>query len=112
MAVISDSEEMRSRMIEEKDILSIGYLKKTSFSGSYKGMRYRLEKEQGETETDLLARCWEEPYSLSATEENQITAERFPFSQEGIAEAVAWLNQMYIKNEERYLEAKKNWKRP
>ena len=40
-------------MIERKDILSLPYLKKTTFSGSYQGMRFLIKMEKKE-ETTLI----------------------------------------------------------
>ena len=54
-------------MIERKDILSIPYLKKTTFTGSYDGLRFRFavvkkESEVQEEEQQVLQiTAWEGP---------------------------------------------------
>ena len=69
-------------MIERKDVLSIPYLKKTTFTGSYEGLRFRLavlkkeilpeDKEGQKTEFQVLeVTAWEGPYGFDATPEEQ-----------------------------------------
>ncbi len=41
-------------MIRREDILSLEYLKKTEFTGSHRGLRYRLESKEYEGEKKLL----------------------------------------------------------
>lgn len=73
-------------------MVSIPYLKKTTFTGSYQGMNYMLRKQSGE-EGDLIeAIHWPGPFIFTVTPEEKKVRQSFPFSQEGIKEAVAWLN--------------------
>lgn len=96
-------------MIERKDVLSIPYLKKTTFSGSYQGMRYLLRLEKGEEKDTLTATCWPEPYSLDATSEKEKIRAGFGFDEEGIQQAVDWLNETWQQRKELFSEAKENW---
>ena len=82
-------------MIEKDKILSLEFYNyKGIFSGSLKGMRYRIEKIKKEDETDkFLVSVWDEPYSFDATPEEKIV-----FSEEGRGEVVKWLNQYYLEN--------------
>ncbi len=107
-------------MIQRNDILSIPYLKKAAFSGSFQGMRYRLKKKEAETEpaedgrepareTFLGVTAWEGPYSYEATPKDGMEERDFPFSEEGIIEAVDWLNQMWQAQPERWKKAAGNW---
>ena len=82
-------------MIERNDVLSIPYLKKTTFAGSYRGMRFLLKMEKGEEKNALTATCWAEPYSFDATKAED--------------KAVDWLNEMWQQKKEMFLEAKNNW---
>ena len=82
-------------MIQRKDILSIPYMKKAAFTGSYQGMRYRLKKENTEEGDKLQAVIWEGPYAYQATPEEQKEYREFPFSEEGIQQAVEWLNDSW-----------------
>ena len=96
-------------MIERKDILSLNFLKKLPFTGSYKGMRYRISKMPGGKSDELLVVIWAEPYSYDATPQEQKEEKCFPFSEEGIAQAVDWLNGRWEEEEERWKEAKSKW---
>ncbi len=96
-------------MIERNDILSIPYLKKTTFSGSYQGMRFLMKMDKGEEKNTLVATCWEEPYSYDAVRDEDKISEVFEFSEEGIRQAVDWLNENWKQREEIFREAKDNW---
>jgi len=90
-------------LIQRDDILSMEFLKKTEFTGCHQGMRYRLRKAVREGEgTFLEAVIYHEPYSFEATAEDMKTCREFSFTQEGFDEAVAWLNQEYIGQKERW----------
>lgn len=93
-------------MIQRSDILSIPFLKKSPFTGSFQGIRYRLEKlekegAEGEKKICLQAAVWEEPYSFAATPEEQKEYREFAFSEEGICEIVDWLNERWQEKEGR-----------
>lgn len=80
-------------VIERTDILSIEFLKKTKFTGSHQGMRYRLEgvsRDGGEKK--LRCTVWPEPYSFYVTPEEEKETAEFEFGEDGITEAVAWMN--------------------
>lgn len=107
-------------MIQRNDILSIPYLKKAVFSGSFEGMRYRLKKKEAETEpteeggepgreTLLSVTVWEGPYSYDSTSKDGMEEREFSFSEEGIIEAVDWLNKMWQAQPERWKKAADNW---
>lgn len=96
-------------MIERKDVLSIPYLKKTTFSGSYQGMRFLLKMDKGEEKNTLTATCWEEPYSYDAVGDEEKTSEVFEFSEEGISQAIDWLNEIWRQREAAFREAKDHW---
>lgn len=93
-------------MIERRDVMPINFLKKERFTGSYKGMRYRMEKAEREAkeeeaadgggkETVLRVTWWPEPYAFSATPDEQKTWKEFPFTEDGIVSGVEWLNEQY-----------------
>ncbi len=92
-------------MWNEQPILSLGFLKKQVFTGSYRGMRYLLKKEEEEGETKLVAVTWPQPYSYATSPvESQISA-NFPFSEEGRREAIAWLEKQYEAKKEIWTRA-------
>ena len=84
-------------MLERKDVMPVAFLKKEKFTGSLRGMRYRMEMiNEGEEETPRLRTAvWPEPYSFDATSEEEKRCETFDFSEEGICEGVKWLNEQY-----------------
>jgi hypothetical protein len=80
-------------MIERKDILSLEFLKKYVYTGSYQGIRYRLSMVgEGEKRT-LQAIVWPEPYNFFHTEEKLKVISSFPFTEDGIIRAIDWMNQ-------------------
>lgn len=97
-------------MIQRNDILSIPFLKKSPFTGSYQGMRYRLERLAGEDETEgLLVHIWEGPYSFDATSKDQCSSREFSFDESGICQSIQWLNACWSQEEERWRRALSNW---
>ena len=86
-------------MIRREDILSLEYLKKTEFTGSHRGLRYRLESKEEEGEKKLLVTVWLEPFNLVTTQDEQKQQEVFAFSEDGILDAVAWMNDRLFEME-------------
>ena len=82
-------------MIERKDVMPVNFLKKENFTGSFQGMRYRMEKAQREEETMLLVTAWPEPYGYDATPEEEKIRQEFSFTEEGICSGVEWLNGQF-----------------
>lgn len=93
-------------MITTDDILNMNFYKKETFTGSYKGMRYRLKKETeelpGETEDAppvkrdyFLCHVWPGPYNFATTPEEEKLSATFPFSAEGKQSAVDWMNEQW-----------------
>lgn len=76
-------------MLKREDVLSLSYLKKTSFTGSCQGVRFLLRRdEQG----FLQVFAWPEPYAFDQTPEEQKISCQVEFSEEGIVQAVDWIN--------------------
>lgn len=101
-------------MIQRADILSMEYLKKTEYTGGYRGMRYRLEKssikaDNGDDVTVLLVTIWPEPFNYFSTPEENKTRETFSFDEDGIVDAIAWMNDRYFEERKCFEEAPKNW---
>ncbi len=104
-------------MIDLHGQISMAFLKKSRFTGSYRGMRYLLQKaervarkrsdgkseaakrpEDGKSEakeTVLEAVIWPEPYNYETTGEDKKHGKDFPFQDEGLREAVEWLNREF-----------------
>lgn len=79
-------------MIKPEDILSLEYLKKTEYTGSHQGMRYRLEGMQAEEGKKLLVTVWPEPFNFVTTPDEQKQHEVFTFDEDGVTDAIAWMN--------------------
>ena len=91
-------------MISKEDILSLNYYTYgQAFTGSEKGMRYRvvIQKEEKDEEGNvtkekgLVAAVWPEPFSYDQTPESQIETKVFAFTEEGREALVNWLNEKY-----------------
>ena len=99
-------------MIERKDILSIPYLKKTTFTGSYDGLRFRFavvkkESEVQEKEQQVLQiTAWEGPYGFDATSEEKKQQIETEFSEEGIQNGIDWLNALWEADPKKWKRAK------
>lgn len=89
-------------MIDLHGQAGLPYVNRSVYTGSYQGMRYRLRKSVKDENTFLEAVIYPEPYSFEVTAEEEKTYEEFSFTQEGFDEAVAWLNQEYGRQKERW----------
>lgn len=98
-------------MITTDDVLNMNFYKKETFTGSYKGMRYRLKKETEElpSETEdaapvkrdyFLCHVWPGPYNFATTPDEEKLSATFPFSQEGKQAAVDWMNEQWSARKE------------
>ncbi len=96
-------------MIKRDDILSMEYLKKTEFTGCHKGMRYRLEKVEEETGKKLKVTVWPEPFNFFTTPPEEKQSVCFSFSEEGVEEAVAWMNERLTEDAEKWDHAAGRW---
>lgn len=87
-------------MIERSNVMPISFLKMEKFTGSFRGMRYRMEmtKKPGDEaegtaeETVLTVTRWPEPYAFDMTPEEEKISKEFSFDEAGIEAAVDWLN--------------------
>lgn len=97
-------------MIVREDILSMEYLKKASFTGCHQGMRYRLEQaETAEGEKKLKATVWPEPFNYFTTAEELKERSFFDFCEDGVTDAVAWMNDRLFEEKEKWDRASERW---
>jgi len=82
-------------MLTRDDFLSLNFVKKEDFTGSHKGMRFMLHQETVEEEKKLKVYVWSEPFGFDATPEEQKLSKLFAFSEEGLSEAIDWMNERY-----------------
>lgn len=85
-------------MIDREDILSMEFLKKTEFTGSTQGMRYRLEGMLVEEKKMLKATIWPEPFNYISTPDQDKKSELFDFDEDGILDAIRWMNNNYYSD--------------
>lgn len=83
-------------MIDRSQILSFSHYKKgKAYTGSQKGMRYRIQKKETEGEAKFYVWVWPEPFCFEKTDKEQLTETQFPFSEEGYEQVMAFLNSQY-----------------
>lgn len=92
-------------MLELKDFMPVNYLKKEKFTGSYQGMRFRMEQAEEDGQPRLAVTVWPEPYSHDATPETERERVLFDFDGDGIGKGVEWLNRKYEEERERWRKA-------
>ena len=97
-------------MIQREDILSMEYLKKTEYTASHQGMRYRLEgavDEEGSKK--LKVTIWPEPFNFFTTPEEEKRSEFFSFDEDGVVDAIGWMNNKLFEEKDRWDHAGANW---
>ena len=84
-------------MIKRIQLFPLNFYKKSNFTGSDGKMNFRLGKEEVENgeekEVILKGYVWEGPFCFDVTSKEKMEGKEFPFSEEGICQALAWLNQ-------------------
>lgn len=96
-------------MIVREDILSMEYLKKTEYTGCHQGMRYRLEGITIEGVKRLKVTVWPEPFNFFTTPEAQKQSELFDFEEDGVVDAIGWMNNCLFEEKDKWEQAAKNW---
>lgn len=96
-------------MIQRSDILSIGFLQKSEYTGSHQGMRYRLEKSKVDEEVRLLVTIWPEPFNFLNTPEANKMTQTFSFDEGGVEEAVAWMNRKLEEHRTLWEQSADKW---
>ena len=84
--------------------LSTKFLKKETFSGSHNGMRYTIKK----TDEGMIVYVYAEPWAFEITKEEDRLIKNFDFSDDGVNEAIEWLNETYTANRRFWDDASKN----
>ena len=80
--------------INKTDLLPLSFLKKSPYTGSFRGIRYRIEKQEEGEEKSLLVYTWPEPYAFSHTPEEEKEKKSFPFSEVGLEEIRLYLSSL------------------
>lgn len=105
-------------MVNREEILCMEFLKKTEFTGSTEGMRYRMEKvmkkgtnDAGEEYSypELLCTIWPEPFNYVRTPEEKKERKTFSFDDDGVVDAVDWMNNCLFERHDEFAAAASNW---
>ena len=80
--------------INKKDLLPLSFLKKSPYTGSFQGIRYRIEKQEEGEGKSLLVYTWPEPYAFSHTPEEAKEKKSFPFYEERLEEILLYLSSL------------------
>lgn len=84
-------------MLMRLDFLSLNFVKKEDFAGSYRGMRFLLRQETVDEEKKLRVYLWSEPFCFEVTPDAEKLSKLFAFSEEGLGQAIDWMNENYEK---------------
>lgn len=84
--------------------LTIKALKKEPFSGSHHGMRFYLNS----SDDTLNVWIYPEPWCFEATPEEDKTYKGFPFTQEGLDDAIAWINESWSSDQDHWEQMEKD----
>ena len=86
----------------DKRLVPYGGLNKEPFSGSHHGMRYLMNGDDGKNSTTFTVWVYPEPWCFEQTPDEEKESAVFPLSEEGMDQAVAWLNERYEAEKERW----------
>lgn len=89
-------------MINRKNLLNLNFYKKEPFTGSFQGMRYRIEKKEEDGTVFLLAATYPQPFCFTATDDSLKTFQKFDFTEQGLCDVSDWLNEQYEKYPEKW----------
>lgn len=101
---------MRNDIIDRAEFWKLShYYYGEAFFGSFRGMRYRIAREPLENVSfappevknggEIKVSIWPEPLAYAKTPQEGITDKLFPFTDEGLEEVGAWLNEQYLAQE-------------
>ena len=89
-------------MFDNTYIAPLNAVKKEAGTGSYRGMRWRIEK-NGDGE--LMVTIYPEPRSFANTPDDEKEAKVFPFSEDGHKAMILWMEEQYEAQKGRWENA-------
>ncbi len=95
-------------MIETFDIASLDRYKHNSpFTGSYKGMRFRIihPKKTDDEEYVIIVDVYPGPYCFEKTVDDLKVRTTYPYSMEGYEQIVPYLNNYYEEHKDMWAES-------
>lgn len=84
-------DEMKRDMPIPLSMLSISFLHKLPYKGSYKGKRFMFRKREEDAKNYLDVYVWADFFNFENTEEENIKNTKVDFSKEGIEEGLAFI---------------------
>ena len=92
--MIAIKEEYISSSILRSDFLPLSFLSMSPYTGSKNGLRFRIEKAEGEEGQNILCcRSWIGKLAYGHTDPSEMDKKDFPFSEEGLDAIVTYLNE-------------------
>ena len=76
-------------------MLSISYLNKLPFKGSYKGKRFLFEKHR-DGEKILMVYLWKDLFSFENTNEKDIIKKEFEYTKDGIEAGIDFVEETSV----------------
>lgn len=71
-------------------------------------MRYFLTGDDGKNSTTFTAYVYPEPWCFEQTPDEEKESASFPLSEEGMDQAMAWLNERFETEKKRWMQAAQN----
>jgi len=80
-------------MVRRIDLMALNFYKKEPLTGSLSGMRYRISLTGGEEDAELSVVLYPDEVCFEKTDESKKQYYSFPFSEEGLQQITAFLNE-------------------
>lgn len=86
---------MRDELKIPLTMLSISFLDKLPYKGSYKGKRFLFEKNKsdGDTVVKLKVYVWKDLYNFENTSPDEMVSKEFEYSKDGIDQGITFVEE-------------------
>jgi len=91
-------------MLDHETFHPLNYIKKEEYSGSMEGMRYMLKKVKSGDKDVIRVTIWPEPLNMFRTPGHLRESIDVPLTEEGVGQAMNWLNEQHESRKEYWLE--------
>ena len=89
-------------MFDNTYIAPLNAVKKEAGTGSFHGMRWRIEKN---VDGELMVTIYPEPRSFACTPDTEKESRSFPFTEDGHKEMIRWMEEQYEAQRDRWENA-------
>lgn len=83
-------------MVRRIDLMALNFYKKEPLTGSLSGMRYRISLTGEEENSELSVVVYPDEVCFEKTDESKKQYYSFPFSEEGLQQITAFLNEKAV----------------